>query len=64
MMDYYLVDGIYPPWVTFVNTISRPEGHKRSHFSTMQDSTRKYVEIAFSNREQYGNVKLRGERGD
>ena len=45
-MGYYLVDGIYPPWSTFVKT-SAPQGRKRSLFATTQESTRKDVERAF-----------------
>ena len=45
-MGYYLVDGIYPPWSTFVKTLA-PQGRKRSLFATTQESTRKDVEHAF-----------------
>ena len=46
-MRYYLVDGIYPNWSTFVKTISCPQGLKKKHFSKAQESARKYVERAF-----------------
>ena len=46
-MGYYLVDGIYPPWSTFVKTSPAPQGRKRSLFATTQESTRKDVERAF-----------------
>ena len=44
---YYLADGIYPSWSTFVKTIQSPQGRKNSLFATTQESTRKDVERAF-----------------
>ena len=46
-MGYYLRDGIYPEWATFVKTIPRPQGDKRRLFSKYQESQRKDVERAF-----------------
>jgi hypothetical protein len=46
-MGYYLADGIYPNWSTFVKTIPRPLGAKRKYFARKQESTRKDVERAF-----------------
>jgi len=46
-MGYYLADGIYPSWSTFVKAIPSPQGRKNSLFATTQESTRKDVEHAF-----------------
>ena len=46
-MGYYLADGIYPNWLTFVKTIPCPQGLKKKHFAKAQESSRKYVKQAF-----------------
>jgi hypothetical protein len=46
-MGYYLADGIYPNWSTFVKTIPMPLGAKRKYFASKQESARKDVERAF-----------------
>jgi hypothetical protein len=46
-MGYYLADGIYPEWSTFVKTIPMPQGEKRKLFAKRQESVRKDVERAF-----------------
>ncbi|KAF8403823.1 hypothetical protein HHK36_011929 [Tetracentron sinense] len=46
-MVYYLVDGIYPQWSTFVKTIPSPQGNKQKYFVIAQKSARKDVERAF-----------------
>ncbi|XP_042963607.1 uncharacterized protein LOC122297537 [Carya illinoinensis] len=46
-MGYYLTDGIYPKWRTFVKTISSPRGNKKKNFVKAQESARKDVERAF-----------------
>ncbi|XP_062198868.1 uncharacterized protein LOC133901539 [Phragmites australis] len=47
-MGYYLADGIYPEWATFVKPISCPLGRKRQHFVVQQAAVRKDVECTFS----------------
>lgn len=44
---YYLADGIYPTWSTFVKTIRNPHGEANCHFAKRQESVRKDVERAF-----------------
>ncbi|XP_020254476.1 uncharacterized protein LOC109831545 [Asparagus officinalis] len=46
-MGYYLVDGIYPQWSTFVKTIFAPQENKRKNFAQAQELARKDVERAF-----------------
>ncbi|XP_073353886.1 uncharacterized protein [Aegilops tauschii subsp. strangulata] len=43
---YYLADGIYPQWSTFVKTISNSQGEKRKRFAQIQESAKKDVERA------------------
>lgn len=44
---YYLADGIYPRWSTFVKTISNPRDEKRRYFAKCQEGYRKDVERCF-----------------
>ena len=46
-MGYYLADGIYPAWAPLVKAFRNPQGNKKVHFTTMQESYRKDVEQAF-----------------
>jgi hypothetical protein len=46
-MRYYLADGIYPVWATFVKTIQTPEYRKEAHFSKAQEACPKDIERAF-----------------
>ncbi|XP_056843307.1 uncharacterized protein LOC108808770 [Raphanus sativus] len=44
---YYLTDGIYPKWSTFIQSITRPQCEKARLFAKRQESARKDVERAF-----------------
>jgi hypothetical protein len=44
---YYLVNGIYPEWSTFVKTIHEPTEEKNRRFVKRQKACRKDVECAF-----------------
>ncbi|XP_018461127.1 uncharacterized protein LOC108832127 [Raphanus sativus] len=46
-MAYYLTDGIYPKWSTFIQSISLPQSRKAELFAEHQESARKDVERAF-----------------
>ena len=46
-MGYYLADGIYPKWLTLVQTIHDPRGPKKKLFAMKQEACRKDVERAF-----------------
>ena len=44
---YYLADGIYPPWCTFVKSIKEPKTKKQCDFPRVQEAARKDIERAF-----------------
>ncbi|XP_024011269.1 uncharacterized protein LOC112086533 [Eutrema salsugineum] len=46
-LPYYLTDGIYPNWATFVKSIPLPRSEKDTLFAQCQESVRKDVERAF-----------------
>jgi hypothetical protein len=43
-MGYYLVDGIYPNWSTFMKTIKVSTSLKAKYFATTQEAQRKDAE--------------------
>ena len=45
--SYYLADGIYPRWSTFVKTVPHPQSEKEKHFAMCQEGCRKDVERCF-----------------
>uniref|UniRef100_A0A0D3EED8 Myb-like domain-containing protein n=2 Tax=Brassica oleracea var. oleracea TaxID=109376 RepID=A0A0D3EED8_BRAOL len=46
-LAYYLTDGIYPKWATFIQSIPIPQGPKAVLFAQHQEAVRKDVERAF-----------------
>ncbi|XP_048617757.1 uncharacterized protein LOC125589264 [Brassica napus] len=46
-LAYYLTDGIYPKWATFIQSISIPQGQKATLFAQHQEAVRKDVERTF-----------------
>ena len=46
-LAYYLTDGIYPKWATFIQSISLPQSPKAVLFAQYQEAVRKDVERAF-----------------
>ncbi|KAJ9553805.1 hypothetical protein OSB04_017850 [Centaurea solstitialis] len=45
---YYLADGIYPEWTTFVKAFRYPVEEPRVHFKTRQESAKKDIERTFA----------------
>uniref|UniRef100_A0A0D3BP81 DDE Tnp4 domain-containing protein n=1 Tax=Brassica oleracea var. oleracea TaxID=109376 RepID=A0A0D3BP81_BRAOL len=46
-LAYYLTDGIYPKWATFIQSIQLLQGPKAALFAQCQEAVRKDVERAF-----------------
>jgi len=46
-MAYYLVDGIYPSYPTFVKSIRLPQSEPHKLFAQVQEGCRKDIEHAF-----------------
>ncbi|XP_033129888.1 putative nuclease HARBI1 [Brassica rapa] len=46
-LGYYLTDGIYPKWSTFIQSITLPQTPQQELFAKVQEATRKDVERAF-----------------
>ncbi|GAA0147632.1 hypothetical protein LIER_07286 [Lithospermum erythrorhizon] len=46
-LTYYLADGIYPKWPTFIQSIRRPQGEREKLFVERQEAYKKDVERAF-----------------
>ncbi|XP_010474135.1 PREDICTED: uncharacterized protein LOC104753604 [Camelina sativa] len=46
-MAYYLTDGTYPNWATFIQSITLLRGRKAKLFAQFQEACRKDVERAF-----------------
>nr|VDD54674.1 unnamed protein product [Brassica oleracea] len=46
-LAYYLTDGIYPKWSTFIQSITLPQSPHEQLFAKFQETTRKDVERAF-----------------
>ena len=46
-LAYYLTDGIYPKWSTFIQSITLPQTPQQELFAKVQEATRKDVERAF-----------------
>ena len=44
---YYLTDGIYPPWASFIQSINLPQTPKDNLFKQRQEAVRKDVERTF-----------------
>uniref|UniRef100_A0A0D3CGV0 Uncharacterized protein n=1 Tax=Brassica oleracea var. oleracea TaxID=109376 RepID=A0A0D3CGV0_BRAOL len=44
-MAYYLTDGIYPNWVTFIQSIKLPQGPKAELFAELEDERHRYIQI-------------------
>ncbi|GJU75074.1 ALP1-like protein isoform X1 [Tanacetum coccineum] len=55
---YYLADGIYPQWATFVKSFTVANDEKHSYFKKRQESTRNDVERAFDVLQGYQEIAI------
>jgi hypothetical protein len=46
-MGYYLADGIYPDWATFVKSVKDPQDRIEAEFAKAQEAARKNIKRAF-----------------
>ena len=53
-LGYYLADGIYPPYPTFVQSVRHPVTEKTTLFVKQQEAARKDVERVTPHRPLYG----------
>ncbi|GJZ45171.1 RNA-directed DNA polymerase, eukaryota, partial [Tanacetum coccineum] len=53
---YYLADGIYPAWSTFVKTFSVARDEKTLKFKKVQEAARKDIERAFTDRRPFQHL--------
>ncbi|XP_010506961.1 PREDICTED: uncharacterized protein LOC104783513 [Camelina sativa] len=56
-MVYYLTDGIYPKWATFIQSITLPRGRKAKLFAEWQEGCRKDVERATNDKVLWEEAK-------
>ncbi|KAJ9567906.1 hypothetical protein OSB04_003872 [Centaurea solstitialis] len=59
---YYLADGIYPEWTTFVKAFRYPTEVPRLHFTTRQESARKDIKRTFATLKSKWHVVARPTR--
>ncbi|KAJ9546545.1 hypothetical protein OSB04_019088 [Centaurea solstitialis] len=55
---YYLADGIYPEWTTFVKAFRYPTEVSRLQFTTRQESARKDIERTFATLKSSGKADV------
>ena len=61
--EYYLADGIYPQWATFVKSFTCATDAKKSKFKSAQESAHKDVERAFGVLKQRWSILRNPARG-
>ena len=59
---YYLADGIYPEWATFVKSIKAPQMEKHKLYALKQEGRRKDIERAFGVLQSRFNIVHRPSR--